>query len=228
MLRIFSVIALAAMFLVLFVGSVSAQESTPEAVECSLPEGIQFRIFAVRGVVEEDKDAVIDVQFRNPFGNDCAVEGELQLTVPENILVYGVNKALSGRAGTVNASILDLQPTEEAGFLLAFKGLDVGEFTVTLEGSYRPAGSSERLKHLVAYQNITVTGVSGDTNNITVPPEDLPDDTVTPVPATTSQSPATPLSSSEDALPLWGIILLIFLGVVVLLFLIIVLGRVLL
>ncbi len=190
---------------------------------CVLREGMQVRLQNVVDTITTSQDGHIELSFRNPPVNDCTVEADLRITVPQNIIPLAKEGAISGTASTLNAFV-EAPEGSERSLKMDFKGQEVGEYFISFSGTYWPKGNKDRFQPITLQQKLTVESQS-DPDTIPVDPVITP-----PVPTSPATAPAPtsapPPTTATDDFPLdtW-LIVLIVLVVLVVIVAIVALGR---
>lgn len=191
---------------------------------CVLREGMQVRLQNVVDTITTSQDGHIELSFRNPPVNDCTVEADLRITVPQNIIPLAKEGAISGTASTLNAFV-EAPEGSERSLKMDFKGQEIGEYFISFSGTYWPKGNKDRFQPITLQQKLTVESPS-DPETIPVDPVITP-----PVPTPASATAPTPTSApapetAADDFPLdtW-LIVLIVLVVLVVIVAIVALGR---
>lgn len=147
--------------------------------------------------ITRDQDGHVEVSFRNPAVNDCAVDADLRVSVPTNIIVSSKDGG-SGTAGTLNLVVADIRPGLERSISMDFKCLAVGDYTINFSGSYWPSGDKGRFQPITLQQGLTCEAVS-----VTPTP---PPPVSTPVQETPPPPPTPPNENGGTSDPNWLLI----------------------
>ena len=184
---------------------------------------MQVRLQNLVSTITTSQDGHIELSFRNPPVNDCTVEADLRITVPQNIIPLAKEGSISGTASTMNAFVQVPEGAERA-LKMDFKGQEVGEYFISFSGTYWPEGNKDRFQPITLQQKLTVESPS-DPDSI---PEDLGIASPTPSPAPaaeeTQAAESAPAESEGFPLDTW-LIVIIVLVVLVVIVAIVALGR---
>ena len=186
----------------------------PEATGCTLRAGMQVRLQNIVDTINVDQDGHIELSFRNPPVNDCVVEADLRITVPQNIIPIAKEGGISGSAGTLNAFVETPSGTERA-LIMDFKGQKKGNYFIAFSGTYWPKGNKDLFQPITLQQQLIVAEPSID-----LPVSDKADETEDKADETEgklAEDKAGTDDSDDPLLPMWliAVIVLVVLVVVV-------------
>ena len=169
--------------------------TAPQARDCQIRQGMQTRLQSILDTITSEQDGHVEVSFRNPGANDCAVDADLGVSVPTNIIISSKDGS-SGTAGKVNFIVSDIRPGLERSISMDFKCLVKGEYTINFSGSYWPSGDKSRYQPITLHQRLICKGVSPTPTPAPPPPPPTPINVgatpVSPPPDTTPLPPDTP------------------------------------
>ena len=115
---------------------------TPESLSKSFRQGPTVRLRPVNDVIDQNKDGIVEVLFRNPAINERTMVVDLTVSVPSGIHIYGENYAQSSAAGAAS-NVYRVMPAQSQTIKLYIKSEKVGSYTISFSSTYWPEGSKE-------------------------------------------------------------------------------------
>ena len=116
--------------------------STPESLIRSFRQGPTVRLRPVNDVIDQNKDGIVEVLFRNPAINERTMVVDLTVSVPSGIHIYGENYAQSSAAGAAS-NVYRVMPAQSQTIKLYIKSEKVGSYTISFSSTYWPEGRKE-------------------------------------------------------------------------------------
>ena len=120
----------------------TATPSTPESLSKSFRQGPTVRLRPVNDVIDQNKDGIVEVLFRNPAINERTMVVDLTVSVPSGIHIYGENYAQSSAAGAAS-NVYRVLPAQSQTIKLYIKSEKIGSYTISFSSTYWPEGSKE-------------------------------------------------------------------------------------
>ncbi len=123
------------------------------ATEAKFRQGPVVKLRPVTDEIDSSKDGLIELFFSNPSLNEVTLHGDIYISVPSGIHVYGEGFGLAGAAGTVYGQFTAPPGTARTIYLnIKADETAVGKsFFVHFEGSYWPGDNKD------AYNQISLT-----------------------------------------------------------------------
>ena len=132
-------------------GTSQTQPDTTDDGKCVIRQAMQIRLQNVRERITREQEGSLELSFRNPPVNDCAVDADLRIVMPANLVVFGV-EADSGVAGTANTFVQNIAPVGERRVALSFSCLHPDEYLVNFSGTYWPVGNKDDFRPISLHQ----------------------------------------------------------------------------
>ena len=123
----------------------NTSEPTPTPPDSFLEafrQGPTVRLRPVNDVIDQNKDGIVEVLFRNPALNETVMVVDLTVSVPAGIHIYGEGYAQSSAAGAASNTYRVL-PGQGQTLKLFIKSEKVGRYTIDFSSVYWPEGNKD-------------------------------------------------------------------------------------
>ena len=114
----------------------------PESLLDAFRQGPTVRLRPVNDVIDQNKDGIVEVLFRNPALNETVMVVDLTVSVPAGIHIYGEGYAQSSAAGAASNTYRVL-PGQSQTVKLFIKSEKVGHYTIDFSSVYWPEGNRD-------------------------------------------------------------------------------------
>lgn len=114
----------------------------PESIQEAFRQGPTVRLRPVNDVIDQNKDGIVEVLFRNPALNETVMVVDLTVSVPAGIHIYGEGYAQSSAAGAASNTYRVL-PGQSQTVKLFIKSEKVGRYTIDFSSVYWPEGNKD-------------------------------------------------------------------------------------
>ena len=101
-----------------------------------------MRLRPVNDVIDQNKDGIVELLFRNPTLNETVMVVDLTVSVPAGIHIYGEGYAQSSAAGAASNTYRVL-PGQSQTVKLFIKSEKVGRYTIDFSSVYWPEGNKD-------------------------------------------------------------------------------------
>ena len=101
-----------------------------------------MRLRPVNDVIDQNKDGIVEVLFRNPALNETVMVVDLTVSVPAGIHIYGEGYAQSSAAGAAS-NTYRVVPGQSQTVKLFVKSEKVGRYTIDFSSVYWPEGNRD-------------------------------------------------------------------------------------
>ncbi len=163
----------------------------PESIQEAFRQGPTVRLRPVNDVIDQNKDGIVEVLFRNPALNETVMVVDLTVSVPAGIHIYGEGYAQSTAAGAAS-NTYRVVPGQSQTVKLFIKSEKVGQYTIDFSSVYWPEGNKDLNNPVSLTHPFDVRAPSPDpfSSTPTDPSEQVAAAAPTPAPA-----PAQPASN---------------------------------
>ena len=159
---------------------------TPESFQSAFRTGPTVRLRPVNDVIDQNKDGIIEVLFRNPALNETVMVVDLTVSVPAGIHIYGEGYAQSTAAGAAS-NTYRVSPGQSQTVKLFVKSEKVGTYTIDFSSVFWPEGNKDLNNPISLTHPFDVRAPSPDPFSATpTDPSERPAATAV-IPATTSE-----------------------------------------
>ena len=114
----------------------------PASIQEAFRQGPTVRLRPVNDVIDQNKDGIVEVLFRNPALNETVMVVDLTVSVPAGIHIYGEGYAQSSAAGAASNTYRVL-PGQSQTVKLFIKSEKVGRYTIDFSSVYWPEGNKD-------------------------------------------------------------------------------------
>ena len=114
----------------------------PDSFQDAFRQGPTVRLRPVNDVIDQNKDGIVEVLFRNPALNETIMVVDLTVSVPAGIHIYGEGYAQSTAAGATSNTYRVL-PGQSQTIKLFIKSEKVGRYTIDFSSVYWPEGNKD-------------------------------------------------------------------------------------
>ena len=114
----------------------------PDSFLEAFRQGPTVRLRPVNDVIDQNKDGIVEVLFRNPALNETVMVVDLTLSVPAGIHIYGEGYSQSSAAGAASNTYRVL-PGQSQTLKLFIKSEKVGRYTIDFSSVYWPEGNKD-------------------------------------------------------------------------------------
>ena len=114
----------------------------PTSFQNAFRQGPTVRLRPVNDVIDQNKDGIVEILFRNPALNETTMVVDLTVSVPAGIHIYGDVSAQSSAAGAAS-NFYDVVPGQSQTLKLYVKAEKVGRFTIDFSATYWPQGNKD-------------------------------------------------------------------------------------
>lgn len=114
----------------------------PESIQDAFRQGPTVRLRPVNDVIDQNKDGIVEVLFRNPALNETVMVVDLTVSVPAGIHIYGEGYAQSSAAGAAS-NTYRVVPGQSQTVKLFIKSEKVGRYTIDFSSVYWPEGNKD-------------------------------------------------------------------------------------
>ena len=134
-------------------GKTGTLKVTLPASEAKFREGPVVKLRPVTDEIDASKDGLVELFFSNPSLNDVTLQGDIYVSVPSGIHVYGEGFGIAGAAGTVYGQFTAPPGTARTIYLnIKADETAVGKtYFIHFSGQYWPDGNKD------AYNPISLT-----------------------------------------------------------------------
>lgn len=157
-------------------------------------QGPTVRLRPVNDVIDQYKDGIVELLFRNPALNETVMVVDLTVSVPAGIHIYGEGYAQSSAAGAASNTYRVL-PGQSQTLKLFIKSEKVGQFTIDFSSVYWPEGNKDLNNPVSLTHPFNVLAASPDPLSST--PTD-PSEQIAAVAPTSAPAPAQPAQSAPQ------------------------------
>ena len=114
----------------------------PVSIQEAFRQGPTVRLRPVNDVIDQNKDGIVEVLFRNPVLNETVMVVDLTVSVPAGIHIYGEGYAQSSAAGAAS-NTYRVVPGQSQTVKLFVKSEKVGRYTIDFSSVYWPEGNKD-------------------------------------------------------------------------------------
>ena len=175
----------------------AAPVTPPASFLDAFRQGPTVRLRPVNDVIDQNKDGIVEVLFRNPALNETIMVVDLTVSVPAGIHIYGENYAQSSAAGAAS-NVYRVLPGQSQTIKLYIKSEKVGRYTIDFSSTYWPENNRDLNNPVSLTHPFDVRAPSP--NPLSATPTD-PAEQVAQAPAAAPTSPPAAAPTSPPAAP---------------------------